>query len=153
GGWLGGAHRQPRARRGTLRHRPWRLGPRPGVPDVGTGQPLRRGRVVHAHLGGCQPDANHPGQLVPHRRRAAREVVVDIRFEEIFTQPENEIFRVVFFPDRIYHARYLSATRSSRYRYHVTEVRSGADVSVIKGDVLLSGERLCGMLRVEYTGT
>ena len=102
---------------------------------------------------------------------------MDTRFEKIFTHPENEIFRVVFFPDRIYHARYLSATRSSRYRYNVTEVRSGgdsakkaavgfcfgggnvlelarsgADVNVIKGDVFLSGTRLCGMLRVEYTG-
>lgn len=78
---------------------------------------------------------------------------MDVRFEEIFTHPENEIFRVVFYPDRIYHARYLCATRSSRYRYNVTEVRSGSEVTVLKGDVFLSGERLCGMLRVEYTGT
>jgi hypothetical protein len=39
---------------------------------------------------------------------------VDTRFEQIFTQPENEIFRVVFFPDRIYHARYLNASICSR---------------------------------------
>jgi mannose-6-phosphate isomerase-like protein (cupin superfamily) len=78
---------------------------------------------------------------------------VDVRFEEIYTHPENEIFRVVFFPDRIYHARYLSATRSSRYRYNVTEVRGGADINVMKGDVYLSGIRLCGMLRVEYAAT
>jgi mannose-6-phosphate isomerase-like protein (cupin superfamily) len=77
---------------------------------------------------------------------------MDQRFEQIYTHPENEIFRVVFFPDRIYHARYLSATRSSRYRYNVTEVRSGADSTVMKGDVYLDGSRLCGMLRVEYTG-
>lgn len=77
---------------------------------------------------------------------------MDTRFEQIFTHPENAIFRVVFFPDRIYHARYLSATRSSRYRYNVTEVRSSADINVIKGDVFLSGQRLCGMLRVEYSG-
>jgi mannose-6-phosphate isomerase-like protein (cupin superfamily) len=77
---------------------------------------------------------------------------VDVRFHQIFTQPENEIFRVVFFPDRIYHARYLNATRSSRYRYNVTEVRSGADSAVIKGDVYLGGVRLCGMLRIEYSG-
>jgi mannose-6-phosphate isomerase-like protein (cupin superfamily) len=76
---------------------------------------------------------------------------VDSRFDQIFTHPENEIFRVVFFPDRIYHARYLSATRSSRYRYNVTEVRSGADATVMKGDVYLGGSRLCGMLRVEYS--
>lgn len=77
---------------------------------------------------------------------------MDVRFHQIFTQPENEIFRVVFFPDRIYHARYLNATRSSRYRYNVTEVRSGADSAVIKGDVYLGGVRLCGMLRIEYSG-
>lgn len=77
---------------------------------------------------------------------------MDVNFEQVFTHPENEIFRVVFFPDRIYHARYLSATRSSRYRYNVTEVRGGADSIVMKGDVFLSGTRLCGMLRVEYTG-
>ena len=73
------------------------------------------------------------------------------RFDEIFTHPENEIFRVVFFPDRIYHARYLNATRSSRYRYNVTEVRSGADCAVLKGTVHLDGVPLCNMLRVEYT--
>src|ERR1700761_1897658 len=77
---------------------------------------------------------------------------MDSRFDQIFTHPENEIFRVVFFPDRIYHARYLSATRSSRYRYNVTEVRSGADAAVLKGDVYLDGNRLCGLLRVEYSG-
>jgi mannose-6-phosphate isomerase-like protein (cupin superfamily) len=74
----------------------------------------------------------------------------DLRFEKVFTHPENEIFRVVFFPDRIYHARYLNATRSSRYRYNVTEVRSGPDINVMKGEVYLSGARLCGMLRIEY---
>jgi len=77
---------------------------------------------------------------------------MDSRFDQIFTHPENEIFRVVFFPDRIYHARYLSATRSSRYRYNVTEVRSGADAVVLKGDVYLDGNRLCSLLRVEYSG-
>src|SRR5207302_5860348 len=77
---------------------------------------------------------------------------MDTRFDEIYTHPENEIFRVVFFPDRIYHARYLNATRSSRYRYNVTEVRSSADCGVMKGDVFMGGTRLCGMLRIEYTG-
>jgi mannose-6-phosphate isomerase-like protein (cupin superfamily) len=77
---------------------------------------------------------------------------VDTRFDEIYTHPENEIFRVVFFPDRIYHARYLNATRSSRYRYNVTEVRGGPDINVMKGEVYLGGQRLCGMLRIEYGG-
>jgi mannose-6-phosphate isomerase-like protein (cupin superfamily) len=78
---------------------------------------------------------------------------VDTRFEQIYTHPENEIFRVVFFPDRVYHARYLNATRSSRYRYNVTEVRGGPDINVMKGDVYFGGERLCGMLRIEYAST
>lgn len=77
---------------------------------------------------------------------------MDVRFEQVFTHPENQIFRVVFFPDRIYHARYLNATRSSRYRYNVTEVRGGSDISVMKGSVYLGGVPLCGMLRIEYTG-
>lgn len=77
---------------------------------------------------------------------------MDPRFDEVFTHPENEIFRVVFFPDRIYHARYLNATRSSRYRYNVTEVRGGPDIGVMKGDVFLGGTRLCGMVRIEYGG-
>lgn len=75
---------------------------------------------------------------------------MDTRFDQIYTHPENELFRVVFFPDRIYHARYLNATRSSRYRYNVTEVRGGPDINVMKGDVYLGGVRLCGMLRIEY---
>ncbi|HEV7824153.1 MAG TPA: cupin domain-containing protein [Mycobacteriales bacterium] len=78
---------------------------------------------------------------------------MDTRFDQIFTHPENEIFRVVFFPDRIYHARYLNAARSSRYRYTVTEVRGGPGINVMKGDVYLGGSRLCGMLRIEYTAT
>jgi mannose-6-phosphate isomerase-like protein (cupin superfamily) len=75
---------------------------------------------------------------------------VDPRFEEIQTLPENEIFRVVFYPDRIYHARYLSATRSHRYRYDVDEVRSGPDITAMKGSVYLDGTRFCSVLRLEY---
>lgn len=76
---------------------------------------------------------------------------MDPRFEDIHTKPENQIFRVVFFPDRIYHARYLNATRSGRYRYHVTEVRGGPETNIMKGYVYLGGTQLCGMLRVEYS--
>lgn len=75
---------------------------------------------------------------------------MDTRFENIFTHPENEIFRIVFFPDRIYHTRYLNASRSSRYRYNVTEVRSISGCSVIKGTVFMGGERLTEMMRIEY---
>jgi mannose-6-phosphate isomerase-like protein (cupin superfamily) len=76
---------------------------------------------------------------------------MDVRFDELFDQPENEVFRIVFFPDRIYHARYLSATRSSRYRYTVSEVRSGSTLTAMKGQVFLGGEPLCNMLRLEYS--
>jgi mannose-6-phosphate isomerase-like protein (cupin superfamily) len=76
---------------------------------------------------------------------------MDVRFDELFEQPENEVFRIVFFPDRIYHARYLSATRSSRYRYAVSEVRSGATLTAMKGQVFFGGAPLCNMLRLEYS--
>ena len=41
------------------------------------------------------------------------------------------MFKVVFYPDRIYHAAYFNATRSPRYRYNVTEVRSEVDITVL----------------------
>jgi len=75
---------------------------------------------------------------------------MDERFDELFDRPENRIFQVVFFPDRIYHARYLNATRSDRYRYVVHEVRSKADITVMKADVHLDGEHFARVVRIEY---
>jgi hypothetical protein len=75
---------------------------------------------------------------------------MDPRFDSIFTSPENEIFKIVFYPDRIYHAEYLNATRSPRYRYNVTEVRSEVDITVLKCEVYLDGKFLCNALRIEY---
>ena len=75
---------------------------------------------------------------------------MDERFNDIFTSPENSVFRVVFYPDRIYHAAYLNATRSPRYRYNVQEVRNKLDIAVLKGEVYLDGEFLCNFLRLEY---
>lgn len=75
---------------------------------------------------------------------------MDARFNEIYTSPENSIFKVVFFPDRIYHAQYLNATRSDRYRYNVQEVRAYADIIVMKGEVYLDGAFLCNFARIEY---
>lgn len=75
---------------------------------------------------------------------------MDTRFNDIFTSPENSVFQVVFFPDRIYHAAYLNATRSPRYRYNVDEVRNKLDIGVLKGEVYLDGEFLCNFLRIEY---
>jgi len=64
----------------------------------------------------------------------------------------NDIFKVVFFPDRIYHEAYLNATRSARYRYNVQEVRGYLDLSVLKGEVYMDGMFLSTFLRVEYRG-
>jgi mannose-6-phosphate isomerase-like protein (cupin superfamily) len=75
---------------------------------------------------------------------------MDPKFQDIFTSPENAIFKVVFFPDRIYHAQYLNATRSPRYRYNVQEVRSKLDITVLKGEVYLDGNFYSNFLRVEY---
>jgi mannose-6-phosphate isomerase-like protein (cupin superfamily) len=77
---------------------------------------------------------------------------VDARFEALFSHPSNDIFSIVFFPDRIYHAQYLNATRSPRYRYNVQEVRSKVDVQVLKGQVFLDSSRLCNFVRLEYRG-
>lgn len=75
---------------------------------------------------------------------------MDPAFNQIQTNPWNEIFKVVFFPDRIYHAQYLNATRSDRYRYNVQEVRSYFDINVIKGEVYLDGQFFSNFLRLEY---
>lgn len=75
---------------------------------------------------------------------------MDPSFNDIHSDPENEIFKVVFFPDRVYHAQYLNATRSSRYRYNVQEVRSKHDVTVLKGEVFMDGKFLSNFLRIEY---
>jgi mannose-6-phosphate isomerase-like protein (cupin superfamily) len=75
---------------------------------------------------------------------------MDPAFNTIQTNPWNEIFQVVFFPDRIYHAQYLNATGSDRYRYNVQEVRSYFDINVIKGEVYLDGQFFSNFLRIEY---
>lgn len=76
--------------------------------------------------------------------------MMNTKFEDIFTSPENEIFSIVFYPDRIYHAQYLNATRSPRYRYYVHEVRNKFDITALKGQVYLDGMQICNFLRFEY---
>jgi mannose-6-phosphate isomerase-like protein (cupin superfamily) len=71
-------------------------------------------------------------------------------FNDIQNRPENSIFSIVFFPDRIYHAQYLNATRSTRYRYYVHEVRNKFDNMVMKGLVFLDGNLLASFIRIEY---
>lgn len=75
---------------------------------------------------------------------------MDRRFEEIVNHPSVEVFQVVFFPDRIYHAQYLNATRSERYRYNVQEVRSKAEITVMKGEVYKDAELYTTFVRIEY---
>jgi len=75
---------------------------------------------------------------------------MDTRFDDLFTHPENAIFKVVFYPDRVYHAQYLNATRSPRYRYNVQEVRSQADITLLKGQVFMDGLPYSNFLRIEY---
>ena len=75
---------------------------------------------------------------------------MDPRFNDIFSKPENQIFDIVFFPDRIYHAQYLNATRSNRYRYNVTEVRNKLDIAILKGEVYMYGSLLTNFIRIEY---
>src|SRR5215475_2961444 len=71
-------------------------------------------------------------------------------FKDIQNRPENSVFAIVFFPDRIYHAQYLNATRSARYRYYVHEVRNALDNMVMKGLVFLDGNLLARFIRMEY---
>ena len=75
---------------------------------------------------------------------------MDTRFSDLFTHPENSIFQVVFYPDRVYHAQYLNATRSSRYRYNVQEVRTKVDTTLLKGEVYMDGLPYSNFLRIEY---
>ena len=79
---------------------------------------------------------------------------MDSRFEDVFSDrfssPDSETFKVVFYPDRIYHAQYLNATRSPRYRYNVQEVRQALDITILKGQVYMDGMFLCNFIRLEY---
>jgi mannose-6-phosphate isomerase-like protein (cupin superfamily) len=77
---------------------------------------------------------------------------MDSRFDQIFDTPDNDVFNVVFFPDRIYHDRSLAATRSQRYRYNVQEVRNVLDIGVMKGEIYLDGLFYTNMVRIEYRG-
>jgi oxalate decarboxylase/phosphoglucose isomerase-like protein (cupin superfamily) len=75
---------------------------------------------------------------------------MDARFTTIESRPENQVFSIVFYPDRIYHAQYLNATRSPRYHYYVHEVRNKVDSMVLKGQVFFDGTVLANFLRIEY---
>ena len=73
-------------------------------------------------------------------------------FRELFSLPENEVFKIVSFPDRIYHSHSFNATRSPRYRYTVRAVQAKADITLIKAEVFLDAHFYCNLLRLEYRG-
>lgn len=76
------------------------------------------------------------------------------QFNQAFTQPEYSLFKVVFFPDRVFHQEYLSAApRSTRYRYNIMEVHNKLDITALKGEIFLDGQFLCNFLRIEYRAT
>jgi mannose-6-phosphate isomerase-like protein (cupin superfamily) len=77
-----------------------------------------------------------------------------LSFEELYTSPQNKVFKVVFFPDRIFHAQYLNASRvPHRYRYAVTEVRNILDITVLKARLFMDGQFATNLLRIEYRGS
>jgi mannose-6-phosphate isomerase-like protein (cupin superfamily) len=76
------------------------------------------------------------------------------QFKEIYSSPENQVFKVVFFPDRVFHAQYLNACRSpQRYRYAVSDARSILDISALKAQVFMDGRKAANLLRIEYRGS
>lgn len=97
---------------------------------------------------------------LPSRAFAAHEAVAagaespgatQVEFREIYNSPENQIFKIVFFPDRVFHAQYLNASRApERYRYAVSDARSILDISVLKAQLFLDGQKMTNLLRIEY---
>src|SRR4051812_29184408 len=134
---------------------------------MGVRQPLCDGWILHAHVGGSQSDAYDTGERLPRCRSShGQDLAMDPRLTAIaldqviqpgakpfsagVTAPWNQIFKIVFYPDRIYHAQYLNATRSPRYQYNVLEVRGRNDFIILKTEVYLDGNFLCNALRIEY---
>jgi mannose-6-phosphate isomerase-like protein (cupin superfamily) len=76
---------------------------------------------------------------------------MNTRFDDRYTHPEYSVSKVVFYPDRVYHAVALAASpRCVRYRYNVQDVRSKLNITVLRGEVYLDGQPLCRFLRLEY---
>jgi len=73
---------------------------------------------------------------------------------DLYSSPENRVFKVVFFPDRIFHAQYLNASRvDHRYRYAVSDARSVLDITVMKASVFMDGVFAANLIRIEYRGS
>ncbi len=72
-------------------------------------------------------------------------------FDDRYTAPEYSLSRVVFYPDRVYHAAEVAATRrSARYRYNVQEWRNKSNIAILRGEVHLDSHLLGAFLRVDY---
>jgi hypothetical protein len=93
---------------------------------------------------------NRVGLTLPAEGERTSDVVLESRYNETISASWNKVFKIVFFPDRIYHAQALNATRSPRYRYNILEVRGRADFTVLKTEVYLDAKYLCNALRLEY---
>lgn len=77
-----------------------------------------------------------------------------LSFKELYSSPQNKVFKVVFFPDRIFHAQYLNASRvPHRYRYAVTDVRGILDITALKARLFMDGRFATNVLRIEYRGS
>ncbi|WP_234844594.1 cupin domain-containing protein [Sinorhizobium meliloti] len=96
---------------------------------------------------GAAPPSLGPGK--PPSAQPQGDVLVE--FRDLYSSPENQIFKVVFFPDRIFHAQYLNATRAAqRYRYAVSDARSVLDISALKAQVFMDGRKMANLVRIEY---
>lgn len=90
-------------------------------------------------------------RAAPADPRAPAVPASQVQFQEIYNSPENQIFKVVFFPDRVFHAQYLNASRvPERYRYAVSDARTILDISALKAQVFLDGRKMANLLRIEY---
>lgn len=144
---------QPPSAEETFRQRvavPHRIVEQP-VP-ASRGAMLRRAAVVREAAAdrGVVDTANASAEELADASTA----ISRLRFEEIYSSPENQVFKVVFFPDRIFHARYLNATRASdRYRYAVSDARSVLDITVLKAQLFMDGQKLTNLIRIEYRGS
>ena len=116
------------------------------VGDVTNWMADRRQESVGGHVAlDATPDSPATGQQPPTGR---------LSFRELYTQPQNRVFKVVFFPDRIFHAQYLNASRvPHRYRYAVTDARSILDITVLKARLFMDGQFTTNLLRIEYRGS
>ena len=99
-----------------------------------------------------QPDADHPGQCLPRSGLLdQQDLNHGLPIQRHFhAAPRTASSASSSIPTAIYHAPYLNATRSPRYRYNVQEVRNQLDIVVLKGEVYLDGEFLSNFLRIEY---